>query len=64
MTADGLRDFTSDYLYKKRIEWAPVTISTGKQESFCASKKSHRIYQKDTALMPSYSGHIPGAKYK
>ncbi|XP_011506034.1 PREDICTED: UPF0605 protein CG18335 isoform X2 [Ceratosolen solmsi marchali] len=60
MTNYGLRDFTSNYLKKKRIEWAPVLLSNKKEKL----PKNNRIFKKDTALMPSYTGHIPGAKFK
>ncbi|OXU28851.1 hypothetical protein TSAR_001400 [Trichomalopsis sarcophagae] len=64
MTADGLRDFTSNYLYKKRTEWAPVRVKTETKENSYIPVKNHEIYKKDTALMPTYTGHVPGAKYK
>lgn len=62
MSADGLRDFTSEYLNKKKIEWAPVTIHSRKEELFSPPKATYQIHLKDTAIMPSYTGHVPGAK--
>lgn len=64
MTSDGLREFTSNYLRKKRTEWAPVTIEDKASENSDIPMKNDEIYKKDTALMPTYTGHVPGAKYK
>ncbi|XP_014216845.1 UPF0605 protein CG18335-like [Copidosoma floridanum] len=66
MANDGLRDFTSNYLYKKRTEWAPVAIFSDEkvETSHQVSPKGYEVYRKDTALMPSYTGHVPGAKEK
>jgi hypothetical protein len=61
MTNYGLRDFTSNYLLKKKFEWAPIVFTKTKEN---ISKDSNKIYKKDTALMPNYTGHIPGAKFK
>lgn len=61
MSNQGLRDFTSDYLHKKRVQWAPVCIPKRKESK---PGTEHIIYLKDTAIMPTYTGHIPGEKHR
>lgn len=56
MSNQGLQDFTSDYWERKRVEWAPLCVPKKKETP---EPKEHIIYKKDTAIMPSYTGHIP-----
>lgn len=64
MVNDGLRDFTSNYQNKKMIEWAPVELSKTERKTSGKPVIGNEIYRKDTALMPTYTGHVPGAKDK
>ncbi|XP_058796840.1 UPF0605 protein CG18335-like [Phymastichus coffea] len=64
MSTDGLRDFTSHYLNKKRVEWVPLIIPSKKTETLSIPTKIYQIHLKDTPLMPSYTGHVPGIKYE
>uniref|UniRef100_A0ABD2WMN7 Ciliary microtubule inner protein 2A-C-like domain-containing protein n=1 Tax=Trichogramma kaykai TaxID=54128 RepID=A0ABD2WMN7_9HYME len=62
MSSDGLRDFTSKYLHKKMTDWKPLTIADKRQDEF-QKPLAVEIYQKNTPILPKYTGHVPGFQF-
>lgn len=60
-THSALCDFTNDYQFTKSMEWAPLPIY---HVSLDGERPGNEIYPRQTGLMPSYTGHVPGMQYR
>lgn len=60
-THSALCDFTNNYQFTKSMEWAPLPFY---HVSLDGNKPDSDIYPRQTGLMPSYKGHVPGMQYR
>lgn len=60
-THSALCDFTNDYQFTKSMEWAPLPFY---HVSLDGERPGNEIYPRQTGLMPSYKGHVPGMQYR
>lgn len=61
MTNSAICDFTSNYRRKQSTEWAPVNLSRPDPPLHIAPLD---IYHKHIGMVPKYTGHLPGARFR
>lgn len=57
----ALCDFTNGYQFTKSSEFAPIPFY---HASLDGERPGAEIFPRNTGLMPSYKGHVPGLKHR
>ncbi|XP_055609427.1 UPF0605 protein CG18335-like isoform X2 [Uranotaenia lowii] len=62
LSKKSLCDFTNNYQHRRATEWVPIAPAG---EGLCQPPSAaNEIYLKNTGLVPTYEGHIPGAMFR
>lgn len=57
----ALCDFTNGYQFTKSAEWAPLPFY---HASLDGDRSGTEIYPRNTGLISSYKGHVPGMNHR
>lgn len=60
-TQSALCDFTNGYQFTKSAEWSPLPFY---HASLDGERPGNEIYPRNTGIIPSYKGHVPGMQHR
>lgn len=62
LTNSTLCDFTNNFQHRRGVNWA--TNTGGMAGASLPSGPIYGIYHKNVGMIPNYSGHVPGFKFR
>lgn len=60
-STSALCDFTNNYQFTKSTEFSPLPFY---HASLHGERPGNEIYPRNTGLVPSYKGHVPGLQHR